>query len=755
MTTARTPFTIAASLLSLLALGACATDAHRTSSGAPPTSRHAAADPGFLEQFAATNRFRLGKPASIRITPGGERVLFLRSGPRSFEQNLYEFDPATGRERVLLTAEGLLAGEEEELTLEELARRERMRQTARGVASFQMSRDGARLLVPLSGRLFVVDLATGASREIGAGEGFAIDARFSPDGSMVACVRDGDLYVIDVETGRERRLTTRESETITNGLAEFVAQEEMKRMEGYWWAPDGRSLAYTQVDVEGLETFHIADAFDPARPVQSWPYPRAGTDNAIVRLGVIGVEGGPTRWIEWDDAAYPYLATVRWTENAPLTLLVQNRHQTEQRLLAANPESGSVSTLLVERDSAWLNLDQDMPRWLADGSGFLWTSEREGEWRLELRGRDGDLLRPLTPLGVGYRRGLLSLDEAGRAAYVRASAEPTETHVYRVSLDAAPPRAERITSERGLHSAEFARDHSLRVEAHDHFDGGETWRVVRADGSEAGTLVSVAERAGFSVNVELTTTTGDEAAPRAAVFRPRDFRRGRTYPVILSVYGGPGVQVVTASRSGRNTLLNQWIADQGYIVVAIDGRGTPARGREWERVIRGDFIGVPLQDQADGLRALAARHPEMDLSRVGVYGWSFGGYFSAMAVMRMPELFHAGVAGAPVTDWIDYDTHYTERFIGLPQEEPEAYERSNVLTYAHELRRPLFIAHGTADDNVFFVHALKMSDALLREGIEHEFLPLAAQTHMVADPVYVRTLYERIMGFFERTLRRE
>ena len=254
------------------------------------------------------------------------------------------------------------------------------------------------------------------------------------------------------------------------------------------------------------------------------------------------------------------------------------------------------------------------------------------------------------------------------------------------------------------------------------------------------------------MNLELTTVTGEHMY-HAAVIRPNDFERGRQYPVILSVYGGPHAQMVSAS--SRRYILQQWFANQGFIVVCIDGRGTPNRGRLWERAIVGNFIDLPLDDQVTALQLLGARYPEMDMSRVGVYGWSFGGYFSAMAVMRRPDIFDVGIAGAPVADWEDYDTHYTERYIGLPQENPEGYRASNVLTWAPDLQRPLLIIHGTADDNVYFTHALKMSNVLVQEGIPHEFMPLSGMTHMVADPDIVIPMYERMIGFLTKHLQPE
>ena len=711
---------------------------------APPCAAQTAAHAdSFLRQYAATYRFRLGRPTSIQVTPAGDAVLFLRSGPRSFIQDLYSFDPATGRERVLLTTERILRGAEEKLSAGEKARRERMRLAARGIASYQLSQDGTRLLVPLAGRLFVIERASDAVTELEAAVG-ALDPRFSPDARQVAYVRDGDLYVTDVATGAERRLTTRENADVSCGEAEFVAQEEMGRFRGFWWSPDGRTLACQRTDVSGVEKFHIADPVHPERAPASWAYPRPGRANAEVRLLLIPAAGGSATEVRWDRARYPYLATVVWEERAPLTLLVQNREQTEEVLLAADEASGATRPLLTETDDAWLNLDQEMPRWLEDGSAFLWTSEREGEWKLELRARDGRLLRALTPTGFGYR-GLAHLDAPRGVAWVRASADPTETHVWRLRLDPRRGRPERATRERGLHGAVFSKGHELWVHTLDGLAGERRQTVTRRDGRALGELRSVAESPPAPPNVELTTV-GDSLVFHAAIVRPRDFDAGRRYPVLVKVYGGPHAQMALAAR-GRY-VLDQWYADRGFVVVMLDGRGTPGRGRAWERALRGSFIAVPLADQVAGLRALGAKYPELDLERAGIFGWSYGGYATAMAVLRRPDVFRAGVAGAPVTDWHDYDTHYTERYIGLPDAHPEAYEESSVLASAKDLARPLLVIHGTDDDNVYFMHGIKLCDALYRAGRPFEFLPLTGFTHMVADPLVTERLESRIADFF-------
>lgn len=728
------------------------------------TSTDAAPSDDFLRRYAETFRFRLGHPSSIEITPEGDAVLYLRSGGRSFVRDLYVFDPDTGQEAKLLTAEEILGGAEEELTDEEKARRERMRLAARGIASYSLSNDGETILAPLSGDLYLVDRRDKSSRQVAVEGGFPIDPRFAPSGDRLAYVADGDLYTVELgETMKDdavRRLTTTDSETVTHGLAEFVAQEEMGRREGYWFSPDGTQIAYQRTDVEGVETFYIPDPADPGKAPQSWPYPRPGKTNATVELGVIPATGGKTVWVDWDRAKYPYLATVRWSEDAPLTILVQDRHQQEQVLYAVDDTTGAVAELLRETDDAWLNLDQSMPYWLPGGDRFLWTTERRGAWQLELRARDGSLIREVTPLDFGYRGfehyAPARADGESDVVFLTASKDPTQQHVWRVALDGSES-LDRITDGEGMHSIQFADDGSLHVLKSSTVDDPSLIEIHDPSGKVLGTLDDEAEDPGFDVNVEyvnvpLPADEGRDLATdvHAKIVRPNDFDASARYPVILAVYGGPHAQMVT--RPGRGGVFNQWIADQGYIVVAIDGRGTPNRGRDWERAIRGNFIDRPLADQVAALQVLGERYDEMDLERVGVYGWSFGGYFSAMATMRHPEIFDVGVAGAPVTDWQDYDTHYTERYIGLPTEDPEAYRVSNVLTYADQLEKPLLIIHGTADDNVYFVHALKMSDALLRAGKEHDFLTLSGHTHMVTEPAIVERMYRRMIDYFDQHL---
>ena len=702
----------------------------------------------FLAQLAATSRFRRGQPVSIAWTPDDRSVLFLRSGPRSFVQDLYQYDVATGRERMLLTADSLLGGGGERLSVEELARRERQRQSARGIVSFELSRDGRRMLVPLSDRLFVVERASGAMSELKSAAGPPIDPHFSPDGTMIACVRDHDLYVTDIASESERRLTTGGGGVISNGEAEFVAQEEMDRDHGYWWSPDGRTIACQHTDVTGVEVLSISDPAHPERAPQTWPYPRPGKKNAEVSLSLVPVDGGAATAVRWDRDRYPYLATVAWEENAPLTILVQNREQTEEVLLAVDPATGASTPLLTERDDAWLNLFPGMPHWLKDGRSFLWMTERGGATQLELRSRDGRLVRTLTPAEPDLRAGV-DVDETRGAAYVKGGEDPTQIHLFRVPLDPRRGKREQVTREPGVHGAVFSEDGHAYVETLSPLAGPPRWIVRGPDGRATGELTSKAEMSRITPRPEFTTV-GGSLRFHAVILRPHDISRGGRYPVIVSVYGGPHSQMVTAS--AQNYLVQRWLADQGFVVVSIDGHGTSGRGRAWERAIRGDLIDLPLRDQAAAQAALGRRYPEMDLTRVGITGWSFGGYFTVLALERMPAVFHSGVAGAPVTDWHDYDTHYTERYMGLPDRNASGYRASSALTWAKDLVRPLLILHGTADDNVYFMHSLKLCDALFRSSRTFEMVPLGGYTHMVTDSLGVTQVNLRTVRHFRRTL---
>jgi len=704
----------------------------------------------FLDRYAATRGFRSGQPTAIAIPRDGNAVLFLRSGPRDRIQGLWSYDPKTRAEREILTGARLLGSGEETLSREERARRERLRQTARGLTSFQLSQDGRQILVPLSGRLFLLERQGGALREIAAPAGAppADDARLSPDGRSLAVVRAGEMRVVDLAApgAAERVIAKPESSEIAYGLPEFVAQEEMDRFEGYWWSPDSKSLLVQRTDHSGVERLRIMDPSNPTQAPEENPYPRPGKKNDDVRLAIHPLAGGAPVPVEWDHEAWPYLCRVAWPDAGPLTLYLMDRRQQHAILVAVDPATGHTSPLLEETDDAWLNLPAGAPRWLADGRRMLWISEHDdGGPQLDLRLANGQLQR-LTPQGLHVRE-LVAVDDAHAAAWVLASDEPSETHLWRVDL-AKPGKVTRVAHDVGLEAAVFSLTAALRVRTLTPEHGPNHWLVENPSGASLGELRSVAEDPGVEPAVEWTRLGPDSL--RAFIVRPRDWQPGRRYPVIDWAYAGPHSQRVV--RSARRYLLEQWLADQGFIVVTVDGHGTPGRGRAFERAIRGDFIGRAIADHRLALHELCAAHPDMDAARIGAFGWSFGGYYAVESVTQAPDVYRAAVAGAPVTDWHNYDTFYTERYLGVPPADSAAYTRSSALAKAAELSRPLLVIHGTADDNVYFVHSLELADALNRANRPWEFLPLPGQTHIVSAPEQVRQVYARMLGFFEREM---
>ena len=676
-----------------------------------------ALDEALLSAAASTYNFTLGRPVVLAVASDGA-VLFRRTPPRSFASDLYLLE--RGEVRLLATASGLLAGGDERLSPEEKARRERTRTATRGVVDAALSEDGQRVLVPLGERLFLLERATGAARELEPG-GYPLDPRLSPDGRRVAFVRGDDLWVLDVDGGPPRRLTHHPSPEVVYGTAEFAAQEELHRTRGYWWSPDGRHLLFQRTDNQPVDTLWVADAAHPEHAPTSFRYPRAGTANAVVDLGIVPVEGGEPRFFRWDIERWPYLAAVAWPAGGPVLLQVLDRDQTEIALLALDPGTGRVRPLLVERDEAWVNLAPGNATWLGDG--FLWMTEAAGAWTLERHDADGRHLGRVAGPELGLR-GILGL--RGREVVVLASDDPRRQQVWAVPLDGGAPRP--LTTGGGISTAVVNGAalvlHTLRPE------GGVSVRAIRA-GADPVELPSVAERPGHAPTTRFETVNVEGRKHYTTITRPRDFVPGRRYPVLLKVYGGPHAKVVLDHLDSY--LIDQFYADAGFVVVRSDNRGTPDRGREWERAILRDLVTVPLADQVGALRAMGERHPELDLGRVGVLGWSFGGYLSTMAVLLRPEVFHAAVAGAPVTDWSLYDTAYTERYMKTPQSNPDGYQHSSALTHASSLSRPLLVLHGLTDDNVYFAHTVALMQSLYLAGKRAELVPLSG-THMVPDP---------------------
>ncbi|MGA8892613.1 MAG: DPP IV N-terminal domain-containing protein [Anaeromyxobacteraceae bacterium] len=715
---------------------------------ASPPSAPLPGGPGFLRELAETRGYRAGTPSRPVVAPGGEEVIFLRSGPRSGVQSLFATDVATGATREILTAEALLGAETAELTEAEKARLERQRITARGITHFELSRDGRTLLASLGGRVYAVERPGGKARRLPLPPG-ALDPRLSPDGRLVAFVAGGELHVLDLASGKATALTSGATEWKTHGLAEFVAQEEMDRPEGFWWSPDSTLIAFEEADDTAVEKLSIQDPARPERKPVQFAYPRAGRENTRVRLGVVPVNGGTPTWIEWDRDRYPYLASVRWPKGGPLLVLVQDRTQTEEVLLRADPVTGKTTPLLVERDAAWLNLHAAGPRWMPDGSGFLWFTERNGGAELELRAPDGTRKASVAPPEWGFVS-LAGVAEDGEIFFVGTRGDPNRDRLFRVRAGSAPVEVVLPGEPPATLGARLAEGGRLLVVTSSRAGEGTRTAVVGVDGVEKVRLPSVAVEPPFRARPEVRKV--GKSGLWTSLVRPRDFRPGLKYPVIVQVYGGPTrlSPLGLATASPRT----QWLADQGFLVVKVTNRGETGRlGRDFERAVKGDLAGPALDDQVEALRALAEVVPEMDLSRVGITGWSFGGYVAALAALRRPDVYRAAVAGAPVVDWRDYDTYYAERYLGLPAAVPEAYDRSSLVRLAGKEHAPLLLIHGTADDNVYLLHSLKLADALFRAGAPPAtFVPLANVTHLPADPAVAERLAEMEVRFFQENL---
>ena len=702
-------------------------------------------DAQLLADAAATYNFRLGVPAPVAVTADGA-VLFTRTPPRAFVADLYELDTTTGQVRTLVTAAELLGTGEEHLSVEEKARRERTRTATRGIVQVDVSADGKTVLVPLGGRFFVIDRTTGARRAVDP-HGAAYDPHLSPDGTQIAFVRDDDVWVIAASGGEPRRLTQHQ-DGFQNGVAEFVAQEELDRRRGFWWSPDSKQLLVQTSDLRPVDTIWVADARHPETPPVPFKYPRAGRPNAVVGLQdlVVGSSGPPSRVFALHVAPDWYMARVQWPKHGPPTVLELSREQDEQHLIDLT--GGGMPVSETAGDLRWFDVPRPgafgyragNPLWLPDGSSFLWTDQRRGGWTLQLRDQAGKVMRELTSPEFGLRD-LVGLD--GDAAIVEASTDPTRCDIWRVPLAGGAPVP--VTHGEGVASASF--DHGVLVITTALAAGGK--RTVAIARGKTFELPSVAEQPRLVPTTQIETVELGGRTHYVAITRPRAFDPHRRYPVLLKVYAGPHLQMVEAARDAY--VMDQWYADAGFIVVRSDGRGTPNRGVPWERAIWQDLITVPMDDQVAALQAIGARHPELDLSRVGVFGWSFGGYFSAMAVLLRPDVFRCAVAGAPVTDWQLYDTAYTERYMRTPEHNPDGYAKTSALTYAAKLSRPLMIIHGITDDNVHFAHSLALVEDLYAAGKYADVITLSA-THMVPDPKLNLAREEVQIRFFREHL---
>ncbi|MFE7313657.1 prolyl oligopeptidase family serine peptidase [Streptomyces sp. NPDC057555] len=718
----------------------------------------------FPRHSARTQRFTLGAPRAFSLAPDGTRAVFLRSASGTDRsQQLQVLDLDGGREFTAANPHALLAGADEDLPAEERARRERSREGSAGIVGYAVDAAVELAAFALSGRLFVSELRAGTTRELPTA-GPVVDPRPAPDGRHVAYVANGALRVVaadgggDAGAGADRSLAEPDGPDVTWGLAEFIAAEEMDRHRGFWWSPQSDRVLAARVDEAPVTRWWIADPAHPDREPAQVPYPAAGTANAEVTLAFFGLDGSRTD-VRWDTARYPYLARVHWSAAGPPLLLVQTRDQRAQRYLTVDPATGETSVVHEDQDEVWVEPFPGAPAWTPDGR-LVRIADEGGARRLFVGDRPltGEPLHVRAVLDVGEEDVLFAASgaemhdigvyrawyrnggqEGGGASPALAGWERVGERPYPTVSSAVRSGALMVLTQASLEQP-GARSELVRLEA----DGGEKTLAV---------IDSYAETPHLTARPQLVLA-GERRIP-CAVLLPTGYAEGDgPLPVLLDPYGGPHGQRVVAAHNAH--LTSQWFADQGFAVIVADGRGTPGRSPAWEKAVSRDIGPIALADQVHALEALADSFP-LDLSRVAIRGWSFGGYLAGLAALRRPDVFHAAVVGAPVTDLRLYDTHYQERYLGHPDEEPAVYAHNSLVTdeglsEAVEPHRPMLIVHGLADDNVVVAHSLRLSSALLAAGRPHEVLPLTGVTHMASQEQVAENLLLLQVAFLKRSL---
>ncbi|MCK7594196.1 S9 family peptidase [Pseudomarimonas salicorniae] len=699
------------------------------------------------------------------ISPDGRRVSFLRG--RDDDRNrldLWAHDIRSGKSARLVDSD-LLSSGSEELSDEEKARRERQRIAAlSGIVSYQWGPDSKRLLFPLGGELYLYDLSARgdrAVRRLTSGEGFATDPKFSPKGGYASFIRGRNLWVVDIASGKERQLTFDGSATIGNGVAEFVADEEMGRHTGYWWAPDDSAIAYARIDESPVPVQKRYEVYADRTEVIEQRYPAAGEPNVTVKLGVVGPDGGAeppeTRWIDLGPEQDIYLTRVDWKNPGTLTFQRQSRDQRRLDLVAVDLASGRQETLLTETSDSWIELHDGL-RFLKDDS-LLWLSERSGFqhiYRIDASGA-----KALTD-GDWMVEDVLGVDEKAGVVYFSATRESAiERHVYSVPLEGGGIR--RLSTRPGWHDARFSRDAKVYVDTFSSPEQPPEVSLHDASGKRIAMLLEndlaapdhpYAPYRDAHRPIEFgTLEAADGSTLHYSLIKPAGFDPARRYPVVVWVYGGPATQTVTRSWSTRgDAWFNQYLAQQGYLVFSVDNRGTPRRGVDFGRALFREQGRVEVEDQQRAV-AFLREQPFVDGERIGVYGWSNGGYMTLMLLSKAADDYRCGIAGAPVADWGLYDTHYTERYMDHPERNPEGYRLSRVATHIEGLRDDaLLLIHGMADDNVLFSNATAVMADLQQRGTRFELMTYPGAKHGLRgkDLLHRYRVSER---FFDRCLR--
>ena len=695
-------------------------------------------------------------PVQLKFSPDGSRVTYLQGKTDDYNRyDLWEYNLKDNKNRLLVDSAALFSGPEN-LSDEEKARRERQRIFGKGILEYKWSKDGKALLFPLNGDLYYYELASAKSRKLTDTDAFETDARFSPKGHYVSFIREQNLYALNLKTGKEIQLSNDGGGVIKNGMAEFVAQEEMGRMTGYWWSGDEAKIAYTRVDESPVKEAIRNEIYADEVKLFNQRYPFTGTDNVEIKLGVVNINNQKTDWIDLGEDKDIYIARAKWLkDNKTLSYQWQDRSQHNLELRFYNSDSKKQKVALTETSKTWINLHFDL-EFLNDKKHFVWASERDGFKHLYLYRTNGEMIRQITQ-GDWVVDSLKGIDEKKGIVYFAGRKDTAlESHLYSVPLF-KKGEIKRVTELGAYHNVVIAKDNKTFIDNSSSVNkpGSAALRKINGD------FITWLEENKLDKSHPLTPYLADLITPEYGtltaedgqtmhyrLFKPTNYQDGKKHPVIVNVYGGPHAQRVTNSWRSKN-LYFQYMAQQGYVIFQLDNRGSYNRGKKFEDVIYKHLGVSEVADQIKGVEFLRTLD-YVDPERIGIYGHSYGGYMALMTMFKAGDYFKAGVSGAPVTDWALYDTHYTERYVGHPATNAKGYEASAVFPYAEGLKGPLMIYHGMADDNVLFTHATKLFKQLQDQEKQFEMMTYPGSKHSLRGKSVQTHLHQTITSFFNR-----